>query len=421
MKTLNEHIGELNNQLKGFSLDKIPSKCLYPNCTENAIYSHSIQENGILDKLEDYIEKEGKKIFSIEDFPAVDFQEKQISSFLKSKRKLRSFGKNDSSGLYMFCPKHDKEIFKDIEDVAFQSTQRQLFLHSIRAYLYDTRKAVLFYSYSKDKLIIMTELNTNVKHIKNGIKTIDEKLKLLPDTYIISKIDATSFDELKENDINKLLNLKEAQNNFERIDFLGKTGKEVKAIIKEYTAKLNDTPNIAILTDELSKNIEEIKNSFQIYFNQFINLVASNSINSFEYKTWRFKMNVPIAGSFVVRNDNQSKIIYNGLHDFAPLFSFTIFPNKKTEETIIILSSLQKDDSRIYFSRLNTLTDIELQYALSNIITHHGTNTYISPRIWNKFSEHEKDLFINRRIQKSTFPNNNIDYSLNLFSEKFQD
>ena len=192
MKTLNEHIGELEKQLKSFSFDKIRSKCLYPNCNEDAIYSHSIQENGILDNLEDNIEKAGRKVYSIEDYPDIDFKEKHISTFLRAKRKLRSFGKNDASGLYMFCSKHDKEIFRDIEDIYFENSQRQLFLHSIRAYLFDTRKDFLMYSFTEDKLKTLSELPKSLEMLNKLTKQLDVILKGLPDDYIISEFNLIS-------------------------------------------------------------------------------------------------------------------------------------------------------------------------------------------------------------------------------------
>ena len=421
MKTLNQHIGDLNKQLRNFSVDKIPSKCLFPNCKESAIYSHSIQENGILDLLEDDIEKEGRKIYSIDDYPDIDFQAKHLSSFLRSKRKLRSFGKNDSSGLFMFCSKHDKEIFIEIEDTEFKGSQRQFFLHSIRAYLYDIRKAELCYSFMKDKVSGIKELTIPADMINNLIKVKDEMLEFIPDTHIITEIEACSLKSIKENSILKALDLKNEQKDFENLNFVGKSGAEVKAIFGKYIQVLNDVPNFTVLSETLSKRIELLKTDSRLSFASFMNLVLTEAINSFEYKTWAFNMKIPIAGSFIVRGKNQNETFSKDIEDYTPLFSFTIFPNKKTKETIVILSSLLKNESKVFFSRLNTLTDYELQFALSNIIIIHGTNTFISPRMWNKFSEKEKDYFINKKMEKGAFVLEKIDYSLNLFSEKYRE
>lgn len=420
MKTLNEHIGELEKELKSFSFDKIQTKCLYPNCKENAIYSHSIQENGILDNLEDNIEKAGRKVYSIEDYPDIDFNEKHISTFLRAKRKLRSFGKNDASGLYMFCSKHDKEIFRDIEDIHFENSQRQLFLHSIRAYLFDTRKDFLMYSFNNDKLKILSELPKSLEVLNKLIRQLDVILKGLPDDYIISEFEASSLNKIKENSILKALNVKDIQQALEIMIFSGKTGAEVKSIFNNLINKLQDIANIELLTKLLNKELIHKKNIYQNLFNTFINMVVNNSNDSLEYKAWKFKMKVPIAGSFVV-NGIQSESDKNEYFDLTPLFSLTIFPNYKTEETVIILSSIQKKESKIFFSRLNTFSDIDLQYIFSNIITLHGTNTYISPRLWQKFSESEKSLFIDMKLKKETFSMQNIDYKLNLFEEKYRE
>ncbi|MCB0538856.1 MAG: hypothetical protein KDE33_15185 [Bacteroidetes bacterium] len=421
MKTLNEHIGELEKQLKSFSFDKIRSKCLYPNCNEDAIYSHSIQENGILDNLEDNIEKAGRKVYSIEDYPDIDFKEKHISTFLRAKRKLRSFGKNDASGLYMFCSKHDKEIFRDIEDIYFENSQRQLFLHSIRAYLFDTRKDFLMYSFTEDKLKTLSELPKSLEMLNKLTKQLDVILKGLPDDYIISEFEASSLNEIKKNSILKALNLEDSQKSLENITFSGKTGAEVKSTLKSFISKLQHIPNIEILIDLLNKGLIHKKTIYQDLFKTFINMVARNSDDSLEYKAWIFKMKVPIAGSFVVEGVNQIESKNNDLNNLTPLFSFTIFPDYKKNETIIILSSILKEESKIFFSKLNTLTDIDLQIAFSNIIALHGTNTFISPRLWDKFSESEKNLFISLKLQKGTFLMTNIDCKLNLFAEKYRE
>jgi hypothetical protein len=83
MKTINEHIGELNQLLKKSEIDTPNITCLFPDCKNKAIYSHSIQENGVLDILEANIPKKGIKIYSIEDYPEIDFSKKNYPLILK--------------------------------------------------------------------------------------------------------------------------------------------------------------------------------------------------------------------------------------------------------------------------------------------------------------------------------------------------
>lgn len=136
------------------------------------------------------------------------------------------------------------------------------------------------------------------------------------------------------------MNLEDSQKSLENITFSGKTGAEVKSTLKSFISKLQHIPNIEILIDLLNKGLIHKKTIYQDLFKTFINMVARNSDDSLEYKAWIFKMKVPIAGSFVVEGVNQIESKNNDLNNLTPLFSFTIFPDYKKNETIIILSSI---------------------------------------------------------------------------------
>jgi hypothetical protein len=388
MKTINEHIGELNQLLKKSEIDTPNITCLFPDCKNKAIYSHSIQENGVLDILEANIPKKGIKIYSIEDYPEIDFSKKKLSTHFKVKRQLNDFSKNRSSGFHMFCNEHDKKSFTEIEDFKYEATYKQFFLHAIRAYLFDTRRAELFYAFAQNNTSSISDIPEALSDLNNLLPKLESCICILPDEHIITEEEAVALGTLKENSIFKVLNRQKARTEFENVKFAGKTGAEVK--------------------------------NRQV-FNFIAKLLDKKSTNSFEYKSWTLKTKIPIAGSFVVRSTDKVISTRGFLAENTPVFSFTVFPLKYSTETIIILSSLLKAESKTFFSKLNMLSDSDLQFAFSNIIMQHGTNTFISPRMWEKLTEYEKNYFLKSKTPDGYFSIDKLDYTINLFSEKFHE
>lgn len=74
--------------------------CYFPNCEENSINSHILQKNGILDQI------------------AKDSHvwEKKIDQYSEKKFIFKRDGLGEVFSFNCFCNKHDKELFKKIED-----------------------------------------------------------------------------------------------------------------------------------------------------------------------------------------------------------------------------------------------------------------------------------------------------------------
>jgi hypothetical protein len=321
----------------------------------------------------------------------------------------------------MFCNEHDKKSFTEIEDFKYEATYKQFFLHAIRAYLFDTRRAELFYAFAQNNTSSISDIPEALSDLNNLLPKLESCICILPDEHIITEEEAVALGTLKENSIFKVLNRQKARTEFENVKFAGKTGAEVKNMFTDYKKILNSMPDISILSSKLNSGFEKIKINNRQVFNFFAKLLDKKSTNSFEYKSWTLKTKIPIAGSFVVRSTDKVISTRGFLAENTPVFSFTVFPLKYSTETIIILSSLLKAESKTFFSKLNMLSDSDLQFAFSNIIMQHGTNTFISPRMWEKLTEYEKNYFLKSKTPDGYFSIDKLDYTINLFSEKFHE
>ncbi|MES2515306.1 MAG: hypothetical protein V4580_14230 [Bacteroidota bacterium] len=104
-------------------------KCLVDGCEENAIKSHALQKNGILNQI-----SEKNHLFQFSNVSA--FQKAEKGSF-----ELSKIGINDVYTFPGFCKEHDSSIFKQIETKKFElESDKSINLFSYRALCQEIRR-----------------------------------------------------------------------------------------------------------------------------------------------------------------------------------------------------------------------------------------------------------------------------------------
>lgn len=112
---------------KNIELNKMRNKTLFSECIHQDDYcsksiskAHSIQNNGILNKLS----RSGKVM-------AIDFSKMNLDN----KFKLREVGRGKASTFTGFCNHHDSKIFEPIENFYYKpNNKKQNFLFAYRAF-----------------------------------------------------------------------------------------------------------------------------------------------------------------------------------------------------------------------------------------------------------------------------------------------
>jgi len=115
-------IGKLYGEFVKYLNHKPLFGCLYPNCDNYPISSHSIQRSKIQKKLCD----DNRKV--------IVFRNGFYKDKLSVEAKYLSI--NDASTAPMFCEQHDTSIFSAIENNDFEiSNDNHIFLYSYRAFI----------------------------------------------------------------------------------------------------------------------------------------------------------------------------------------------------------------------------------------------------------------------------------------------
>lgn len=93
-------------------------QCLHPKkdeCSDEIIMAHAIQKNGVLRKVSDK-----GRVITLDGISNLMFQDSQVK------------GRKNATVFTGFCSYHDKVLFQDIEDRAFEATTKQVFLLTYR-------------------------------------------------------------------------------------------------------------------------------------------------------------------------------------------------------------------------------------------------------------------------------------------------
>src|SRR5690606_8074829 len=90
------------------------------DCEHGFIGAHSLQNNGVLDKI-----AENNHVYCLD----MNFDEKTLLPKLEFVKK----GKNQASTFYGFCKHHDEVYFSEIEDKPYVASDEQNFAYAFRA------------------------------------------------------------------------------------------------------------------------------------------------------------------------------------------------------------------------------------------------------------------------------------------------
>lgn len=154
---------EISNVISGIdkNLAKKNWKCLHPNCGKDAINSHLLQKNGVLNNVAEDGHLYEVKSESIFKFKANEYPLK----FIKK-------GINEAFSLPLFCNSHDTDLFASIEkgEIDFNLYSNQL-LFTYRAICAELRKKEIL----QEKFSRM--LKSNIIH-KNASESMIETLEL---------------------------------------------------------------------------------------------------------------------------------------------------------------------------------------------------------------------------------------------------
>jgi hypothetical protein len=124
--------------------------CYFPGCNEKSINSHILQKNGILSQ----ISKNGH------------VWEKKINQFSKKTFFFEESGLNNVFSFNCFCPNHDKELFKKIEDNIID-------FHDYESCLLFTLRTLYNEIYRKEILV------EQIKFLMKSEKSAEMNLELL--------------------------------------------------------------------------------------------------------------------------------------------------------------------------------------------------------------------------------------------------
>ena len=152
------------------NINKKNWNCLYATCTQTAINSHLIQQNGILNS----ISKDGH------------LYEIKYKDFFKQKTneipfEFKLVGIKNALSLNLFCKHHDDSIFKPIEkDKPIQNSYETFLLYSYRAVCAEIRKKeIVVEKYSRYLNSNSLEVYINKSYLENTRKAFLDGIDLL--------------------------------------------------------------------------------------------------------------------------------------------------------------------------------------------------------------------------------------------------
>lgn len=161
----------------------IPNKqCFHPDskgCRGKIKKAHSLQRNGVLNLIEESINN-NNKVLSLDSY-SVD-RDGKVADF-------KLIGKAEASTFFGFCDFHDSYTFSQIENVPFEETDEQLFLHSYRAFAHSYHRKTellsfherLLNKYGPNEFTLARIISEN-----RSLKNLDKSKKII-DNILIEK------------------------------------------------------------------------------------------------------------------------------------------------------------------------------------------------------------------------------------------
>lgn len=348
-------------------------KCFYPGCESKAIIkAHSIQENRHLNYLADQV-KGQNEVYYLDDNIVFDRDANGAISKQRTQRILHHRGIKAASTFGGFCQEHDKIFKPTIEDVEFKGDLEQLFFYTYRCYAYYLHKKYESY----------VGLKSAVNEARNEIKGTTE----IPD-----------FSNLKSH---------------------GKIGLELNNILKGLENTLKGVDGLFNVFIEKS---ETELFGLKLKKDRFDEVVEKKKYSEFRYAIHSFDGVIPVAASSVVHYIDEFHQPSSDNVVYPAEIAITVFPSPEKNQTHIILGGFEDNPNfGLVFHKFNALSNSKREKFVSDLLIHRGSNIFISPRMYNKFSDSNRSELIDQRASSSQYVVGLPEIKLNLFELIYAD
>jgi hypothetical protein len=353
-------------------------RCLHPGCKLDVIGAHSIQENGPLKYISDQVNTQKNQVYFLDNALNFSLEKQKTELFHHDKRRLNVSGIGNASIFTGFCIEHDALFDGTIENVSFEGNLEQCFFHCYRTFA--------------------CHFHRDEASNKGCKQSADDLLKRL--TEFENKI---SIEEL-------LLNKKANTPNISRFnnikDALEQMKKGVFSTLEDFKIGINER-------QVKRRNILDV-------------LIKSRSYSEMLFCVKSVDGLFPIAAATVVHYlDDTTKLIMSSDGEaYSAAYAITIFPEPSTSKTHFIIGAVKESPNvAVQMKMFENLKQSAFLRLMSNLILLRGTNTYLSPRLYNVLTEQEKEELINIRVEHEALDTEfGIGYcDFHLFDNRFKE
>ena len=156
-------------------------------------------------------------------------------------------------------------------------------------------------------------------------------------------------------------------------------------------------------------------------------ILEKKQYSELEYFVYQLEYTIPMAlsASFNPEYSYKNKLLNKSSnpYDYYEYVNFSIHPTNDNK-TIILLSCLPEHKKSILFiDELSKLATLKLEKAISSLVIAYIENTFISPSLWNKLSQTQKEILLEELELTSpiirAMSNKFFHSKLNLLDKKF--
>lgn len=404
-------------------------RCSLDNCIETPIKAHTIQERGALKYLAGIGEKNLEGVYYLDDTVKYDFENLKITS-IQALNKLDFKAISTASTFYGFCKRHDEIFNKEIENVIYDGSDRMSFYHTFRTQACSLHKTSdILEHLNKVILAELQKLPANLSPLKEQMHKINSSLNGIPDAYVLTNEQVEDFrgkfEALGDTDFSTNGKIKKEMASFFTAFFsTGQvTGKYLKnlpnSLLNFLNTKFSELMSLeSLLVSSIPQALQELLNTRTRLSRSFEN----KTYNDFVYFSHSLKGIFPLAGAFVagyldhiISPDDDGSVM-------MPKYAVTFFPEPSLNRTTFIFGSFNENRNvSILYSKLRIKSDSEFGKFMSDLILNRGSNTYFSPRLWNKLSHAEREIIIQRKERRKDTDFGLYDLGLNIFDPRFID
>lgn len=406
-------------------------KCSIDNCVDVPINAHTIHKKGALKFLAGIGENNSEGVYYLDDKVEYDFKNLKITSIQAVNRiDFKSIAL--ASTFYGFCKKHDEVFNQEIENVTYDESNRMAFYHTFRAHSYALHKEAEMLEYLCQKILVeLNLLPAAVDTVKPQLDKIQPLLNTLPDNYILSEEQVgmfrNKFEDLASSDFSTDENIKREMHKFLDGAFSKEsiTGKDLKDVLQKGMDFFNSDPRISELDSvvtTLSNAVPPAAFGVRLTRTRLSHLFENKIHNEFLYFNHSITGAFPLTGTFVAGYLDNIVAPFSDGYVVMPKYAVTFFPEPKLNRTIFIFGSFKENPNvQIFYSRMRIMDDKSFKKFMSNLILLRGSNTYFSPRFWNKLTVAEREIIVKRKELKRDTDFGLYDLDLNLFDQKYKD